>query len=169
MAIFRLFQIKTLDSIPHAQTSNVSKTADVLYRLKIFIACKGIYIFKIKALPSKLAIMKIEECQIILVILGLFLISSFVPIIQIMLGYLNGAFLYLIQSITTVRGHHLAIPFNSILSVICLIAFWKSKKQSYKIITASLSSFFISCKTLFVFEDFLLIPRCIGYNSLLGL
>lgn len=100
--------------------------------------------------------MQVKGYEITVVIFGIFLISSFVPIFQIWLGHLNGMILYFIESIINVRAFDLAIPANLILSIVCLIAYLKSKKQFSKILTASLASFFIGSLGLFIFETFII-------------
>ncbi len=100
--------------------------------------------------------MQVKGYEITLVIFGIFLISSFVPIFQIWLGHLNGMILYFIESIINVRAFDLAIPANLILSIVCLFAYLKSKKQFSKILTASLASFFIGSLGLFIFETFII-------------
>ena len=103
--------------------------------------------------------MSVKGYEITLTTFGIFLIFSFFPILQTMLGYLNGGILYLFELLTTIRAYKLAIILNSVMSIVCLLAYLKAKTKSLKIFTASLSAFFINGLTLFGFESHYIKPN----------
>ena len=100
--------------------------------------------------------MKKSGYKISLIIFGIYLISSFTPIIQILIGYLNGAIISLISGITFVDASKIAMPFNLIFSIYFLYSYLKAENLQSQIISAIIASFFISCLVLFTFEDYLI-------------
>lgn len=100
--------------------------------------------------------MKKSDFKISLIIFGIYLLSSFLPIIQILIGYLNGGVISLIAGITSIDASKIAIPLNLILSIYFLYSYLKAKELKSQIISATIASFFISCLVLFTFEDYLI-------------
>ncbi|MDG1314871.1 MAG: hypothetical protein P8P29_05035 [Flavobacteriaceae bacterium] len=96
--------------------------------------------------------MKLNEYIISLIFFGVLLITSFVPFVQVILMYWNGGILAITEDITGIDGLDLAIPLNLILTIVSLIAYFKSKTIGMKILLAVLSMFFINGLTVFGFE-----------------
>ncbi len=71
-----------------------------------------------------------------------------------MMGYLNGAILWVPEQITGIRAHKIATGFNILMSMFFLFLYLKSKRLSVKILNAVIASFFISCSVLFAFEEY---------------
>lgn len=77
-------------------------------------------------------------------IITLFLIvSSFIPVIQIILLTFNGGIVYVFGNITSTQNKEMAIILNIIISILCLIWFYKGKRKRLVIIQLILSSFFL--------------------------
>jgi hypothetical protein len=95
--------------------------------------------------------MEIGNYKISLIFSGTLLITSFVPVFQIIFMYWNGGILALLENITGIEAIDIAIPFNFILSLITLFAYFKSEKTLWKIIIAIFTTFFINGMVVFAF------------------
>ncbi|SDS65724.1 hypothetical protein SAMN04487764_2733 [Gillisia sp. Hel1_33_143] len=69
--------------------------------------------------------MKVKELKLALITSGVLIISAFIPLIQIILGMLNGSLIYIIEILTTVERSNLILPINLILLLSSLILYWK--------------------------------------------
>ena len=66
--------------------------------------------------------------------------------------YWNGGILAVTEDITGIDGLDLAIPLNFILTLLSLLAYYKSKRIGLIILFAILTMFFINGLTVFDFE-----------------
>jgi hypothetical protein len=98
--------------------------------------------------------MKIKGYEIPIGFFAVFAISSFVPIIQIMMAYLNGAILWIPEQIFKFPAHKMANGFNLVGIVISTIFYYKTSKIAKRILSAIFVSFFVNCFILFAFEDY---------------
>ena len=96
--------------------------------------------------------MRIKNKEIAIFTFGILFLSSFVPVIQVMLAYLNGALIYLFEIITTVDRSKLVIPINLILLFTSIYFYCKWTKIWQKIITVFLIAFSINGIFLITFD-----------------
>ena len=96
--------------------------------------------------------MKIKNKEITIFTFGILFLSSFVPVIQVMLAYLNGAFIYLFEITTTVDRNNLIIPINLLLLFSSLYFYWKWIKLWQKIIAVIFIVFSINGIYLITFD-----------------
>jgi hypothetical protein len=108
--------------------------------------------FLIRDVRHKLKKMKLNEYIISLIFFGALLITSFVPVVQVILMYWNGGILAITEDLTGIDGLDLAIPLNLILTIVFLIIYFKSKTIGMKILFAILTMFFVNGLTVFGFE-----------------
>ena len=99
--------------------------------------------------------MKIKKYNLPLITFGVLFVTSFVPVIQIILMYWNGGILATIEMISGIDAMELAIPLNLILTILCLYFYFKSKKAGYKVLFSIISFFFINGLTVFSFSKIL--------------
>ena len=97
---------------------------------------------------------KSENINIPLTIGGLLLITSFVPVPQIIMLYGNGAFLYPFEKIFNYSDHTVLNYINLLFGVVFLAAFYFSKKIGFKILWAVLSVFFFNGFVFFMEMEF---------------
>ena len=71
-----------------------------------------------------------------LIILAFLIISAFVPIVQILIMYLNGGVIYIVEKLFNSGINATLYIFNSTLSILFLISFLSSKKMVLKILFA---------------------------------
>ena len=103
--------------------------------------------------------MKIKNKEISIFTFGILFLSSFAPVIQVMLAYLNGALIYLFEIITTIDRNNLIIPTNLILLLISLYFYWRWIKLWKKIVAVILIVFSINGILLITFD------RLIDYSK----
>lgn len=85
---------------------------------------------------------KSENINIALVIGAVLTITSFVPVIQIIMLYANGAFLYTFEAILNTSDYSSLNYVNLLFGIISLIAFYFAKKIGFKILWAMANVFF---------------------------
>jgi len=73
----------------------------------------------------------------------LLILSSFLPIIQILFLNINGGILSFIETITKINVQILSIIINSTFSILTSILYFRSYKLTLKIINSTLLSFFV--------------------------
>ena len=87
---------------------------------------------------------KSENINIPLIIGGLLLITSFVPVPQIIMLHGNGAFLYPFEKILNYSDHTVLNYINLLFGIVFLATFYFSKKIGFKILWAILAVFFFN-------------------------
>lgn len=97
--------------------------------------------------------MKNENIKIPMVMLGVLVISSFIPLLQIMTMYLNGAILYIIGKLIGSDGHAIRYVANAMFSLIALGFFYKSRKTIWKVFSAIFVLIFSLPLFAYVFEN----------------
>jgi hypothetical protein len=97
--------------------------------------------------------MKLNEYIIPLIFCGVLLITSFIPIVQVILMYWNGGILALTEDLIGIETLDLAISLNLIFTIVSLFVYFKSKTIGMKILFAVLTMFFINGLTVFGFEN----------------
>jgi hypothetical protein len=80
--------------------------------------------------------MKDENLGIPLILTAFLLVSSFVPVIQILLIYLNTALVYPITRIAGTDSMAVHYITDGLLAIVTLFSFYYSKKTIWKIISA---------------------------------
>jgi len=96
--------------------------------------------------------MKIKNKEITIFTFGILFLSSFAPVIQVMLAYLNGAFIYLFEIITTVDRNNLITPINLLIFFTSLYFYWKWNKLWQKVIAVIFIVFSINGIYLITFD-----------------
>lgn len=98
------------------------------------------------------ALMKIKNKKIVLFTFGILFLSSFMPMIQVMLAYLNGGLIYLFEIVTTVDRNNLTIPINLLLLLISLYFYLKWNRLWKNIIAILVIIFSINGIFLITFD-----------------
>lgn len=97
--------------------------------------------------------MKNEDIKIPIVMLGVLVFSSFVPLLQIMTMYLNGSILYIIGKLTGRDGQEIQYATNALFSLIALVLFYKSRKTIWKVFSAISALVFLLPLFVYTFEN----------------
>lgn len=110
--------------------------------------------------------MKNENVTIPLIVSGALVITSFVPVLQILLMYLNGVIIYVIMMLIG-EGESIQYLANSLLSLVSLVLFYKAQKTWWKVCSAVLAvSFFLPLFTYYlggkVSEDYYFLPMMLA-------
>lgn len=87
---------------------------------------------------------KSENIYIPLVIGAVLVLTAFVPVLQIIMLYGNGAILYTFETIFNTSDIYLLNFINLLFGIIFLIAFYYAKKIGFKILWAIVSIFFFN-------------------------
>ena len=92
--------------------------------------------------------MDISKIKFSLILTGVLIVSAFMPILNILVMYLNAALIYVFGD-----GWDAHIWMNLLLSVVVLVLFFKSEKESYSILFGILSVLFLMPFFLYLFEN----------------
>lgn len=77
-----------------------------------------------------------KKTKVSLVVLGLLVLTSFIPVLQVLIMYLNGAILAVIGSLFGKEGHNIVFVVNGVMTLLFLILFYLSNNIAAKILTA---------------------------------
>ncbi len=112
--------------------------------------------------------MKNENIVIPLIALSALVLTSFVPVIQILLMHLNGAILYVVGKLIGSEADAIQYFVNSLFSLIVLVFFYKAKKTIWKIFSVIFSIIFLlpmitySLYNLFDEDSYYLLPMLLS-------
>jgi hypothetical protein len=77
-----------------------------------------------------------KKAKVSLVFLGLLVLTSFIPVFQVLIMYLNGALLAVVSSLFANEGYNIVFVVNGIMTILFLISFYLSNKKAVDISTA---------------------------------
>lgn len=90
------------------------------------------------------------------ILITLFLVlSSFIPIIQVMILTLNGGLASITEKLFSINSIKTAVVFNAVVSVICLLWYYKQGKLGLEILSAIISVFFLFPYFTFQIGDYI--------------
>lgn len=95
-----------------------------------------------------------RDYQVSLIIFVVYLISSFYPIVQILMAYMNGFLIAIFGELLGVNVVALGLALNLIILICYLLVYVKSRITFTQILNGILASVFISCLVLFIFEEY---------------
>ncbi len=91
--------------------------------------------------------------EISIVIFTIYLVSSFAPVLQIYLGYLNGLLVYLFEQGVAIPSRVGIYLINLVGTIFFGFRYYRSVKLGIRILMGSLTSFFLFGLILFSFEQ----------------
>lgn len=84
---------------------------------------------------------------------GILLITSFVPVVYVILLYINGGIIAILEDLSGIDAMDLAIPLNLLLTILCVYLYFKSDKVVYRILESFFTFFFINAWIVFSFSE----------------
>ena len=97
--------------------------------------------------------MKTEDTVIPLILMGILVLGSFAPIIQIILFHGSAIYLYPFENILGIENFKVLNFMHLVGGILTVYGFYKTKKTGFKLLWAILTVFFLNSFLTFLWED----------------
>ena len=97
--------------------------------------------------------MRTENTLIPLTLMGILVLGSFVPVIQIMLLQANAIFLYPFEMLFRIENFNILNFINLIAGIMTIYGFYRTDKSGYQLFWAILTIFFLNSFLTFLWDD----------------